>query len=93
MSVALETLREWVGCDVLFQGRRLRVVELLEDAPEARLVLEEEAAANGQRVQSDQFGEPHRRAPQTWTLPVHDLDGVAPNPVLDELILAPAESP
>lgn len=89
MTTALETLRGWVGRDVLFQGRRLRVVELLEDTGDARLVLEEQETL-GRRVQSDQFGEPHRRAPRTWTLPVHDRDGVAPNPLLDEMVLAEA---
>ncbi|RLK50385.1 hypothetical protein DFR31_0281 [Alkalispirillum mobile] len=87
MTTALETLRSWVGRDVLYQGRRLRVVELLEDIPDARLVLEE-CEWIGRQVQADQFGEAHRRAPRIWTLPVHDRDGVSPNPLLDEIVLA-----
>lgn len=86
MTTALETLRAWVGQEVVYQGRRLRVVELLEDIPDARLVLEE-CELIGRQVQTDQFGAPHRRTPRTWTLPLHDRDGVSPNPLLDEIVL------
>lgn len=64
----IKTLRDLIGQQVLHRGVRCTVVELLEK--DRSLVLE----ANGPRgeIQDNQYGDPHRRVAETFTIPVFD---------------------
>ncbi len=76
-------LRNLIGHAVEFRGRRLRIVEVLEDGPS--LVLEQ-AQGTGS-IHGNQYGEVGRRSPDTWTLQVFASDGVTLNPLIAELRL------
>ncbi len=68
IEITLAQLRGMIGEQVHYRGTRCRVIEVIEDGPS--LVL----AGDGTVIQDDQFGDPARRVPRTWTVPV-----VAPN--------------
>lgn len=63
----LVPLRELIGTRLRYQGRLYKVIDLLEE--EVELVLE---SVDGVAIQTDQFGEAHRRVPETLTVPVWD---------------------
>lgn len=80
-------LRGLIGRSVDYHGRRLKVVEVLTDGP--ALVLEQ--VGGSRAIHGNQFGEPGRRSPETWTLPVLDTDGRGLHPLMEELGLMAAD--
>jgi hypothetical protein len=64
MSELLSALAALIGREFHYQGRHCEVIEVLSEGP--ALVL----ACGGGGIQADQFGEPRRRAPNTFTIPV-----------------------
>lgn len=77
----LEALRASIGTETAIKGRHCQLVEVLEDGPEVVLQCTEKHSV----IQPDQYGEAHRRVPETMTVPVFDADGDTVNPFLLEL--------
>lgn len=71
----MDQLRNMIGLRVHYQGIPCQVVEVLEDGPSLVLVSIEE-----ENIQADQFGNPKRRVPQTYTVPVLSADGKSIHP-------------
>ena len=63
--ITLDQLRGMIGQHVRHEGLQCEVIEVLEDGPS--LVL---ASLGESSIQIDQFGNPSRRVPQTFTVPV-----------------------
>jgi hypothetical protein len=59
-------LRTTIGSTVDYKGHLCEIIEILEDGP--FLVLR--CIDDGEEIQANQFGEAHRRAPETLTVPV-----------------------
>lgn len=74
-DTSIERLWELIGTHVDHEGVRCQVVEVLEDGP--ALIL---ASAGHDTIQNDQFGNPTRRVPETYTVPVLAADGSGPHP-------------
>lgn len=64
----LEQLRRYIGRVVIHKGIRCQVIEVLEDAP-ALVLLDVEQHTH---IQDNQYGEPQRRVPRTYTVPLLD---------------------
>lgn len=64
----IQDIRQLIGQRVLHRGIRCLVVEYLENEP--ALVLE--ASGPRQGIQDNQYGDPHRRAPEVFTIPVFE---------------------
>ena len=75
LTVTIEQLRNMIGVEVWHEGTRCEVLEVLEDGPSLILV-----NADGATIQTDQFGNPSRRVPQTHAVPVLSNDGTALHP-------------
>lgn len=77
MSVAIEMgcLRGLIGSDVRHEGLPCRVIEVLEDGP--ALVLQDLSHSS---LQADRFGDPRRRVPDTYVVPVLDTDSGGMHP-------------
>lgn len=75
ITVTIEQLREMIGVQVWHDGMRCEILEVLEDGPSLILV-----SVDSDTLQSDQFGNPSRRVPQTHTVPVLTSDGTALHP-------------
>ena len=80
--ITLAQLRSMIGVRLSHQGIPCRVVEILEDGPSIVLMSIEE-----QHIQSDQYGNPKRKVPQTFTIPVLGSDGKSIHPAYLELNL------
>lgn len=65
LEITVETLREMIGATVIHEGTHCKVVEIIEDGPHIVLI---DLAIDS--IQSDQYGSPHRRVPQTYLIPV-----------------------
>ena len=63
--VPLPELRRLIGRQVCHRGITCDVIELLEDIP--ALVLMDRC---GRSIQDNQYGEPQRVVPQTYTVPI-----------------------
>lgn len=63
--ITLDQLRGMIGIKVAHQGIPCKVVEILEDGPSLVLLSIDES-----HIQSDQYGNPLRKVPQTFTVPV-----------------------
>lgn len=74
VTLSPDSLRQLVGRRVGFQDHVWCVVDVMEDRME--LVLE--SCDGGRSMQSDQYGDAHRRVRQRIAVPV--LDGEAPAP-------------
>lgn len=69
--IPVERLRALIGRRLVHAGHRCEVLEILEE--EQAIVL---CCLSGDTViQADQHGEPHRRVPETHTIPVYGPDG------------------
>lgn len=68
IEITLDQLRGMIGLTVRHQGHTCYVIEVLEDGPS--LVLEDRGPVKA--LQEDQFGDPQRRVPRTFTIPVLD---------------------
>jgi len=75
VEIGIDQLRSMIGVQVQHEGEHCEVVEVLEDGP--ALIL---ASIGGNTIQSDQFGNPSRRVPQTYTVPVLAPDGSGLHP-------------
>lgn len=62
----LSTLRAQLGNEVVYQGVRCRLLEVLDDGP--LLILQDEEAHTV--VQENQYGGVWRRVPRVYTVPV-----------------------
>jgi len=67
--ITLEQLRGMIGIQVSHQGVPCKIVEILEDGPSLVLLCIDE-----NHIQSDQYGNPLRKVPQTFTIPVLNSD-------------------
>ena len=67
--ISLSQLRGMIGLQVLHQGQRCLVVEVLEQNTELVLQVEEHHT-----IQPDQYGDAHRLVPGTVTIPVLNSD-------------------
>lgn len=74
-EISIERLRDMIGVQVHHEGVRCEVVEILEDGP--TLIL---TSIGEDTIQSDQFGSPSRRVPQTYLVPVLAADGSGVHP-------------
>jgi hypothetical protein len=79
MNELLNALAALVGREFEYEGRRCEVIEVLAEGP--TLVL----ACDGGSIQADQFGEPRRRAPNTFTIPLLSEVEAELHPVLRSL--------
>ncbi|WP_303905823.1 hypothetical protein [Thiohalomonas denitrificans] len=69
LDFSMEQLRGMIGIEVKHRGIPCRVIEVLDDGP--TLVLQD---LNRRDMQTDQYGDPRRRVPATYTVPVLDTD-------------------
>lgn len=67
--ISLSQLRGMIGLQVIYQGRRCQVIEVLEQNTELVLQIEEHHT-----IQADQYGDARRLAPKTVTIPVLTAD-------------------
>ncbi len=65
INITLEQLRGMIGIQVEHNGRACEVVEVLEDGPSIVL-----RCLDQSNIQTSLHGNPTRRAPQTYTIPV-----------------------
>ncbi|RMG27394.1 MAG: hypothetical protein D6721_10660 [Gammaproteobacteria bacterium] len=68
-SPTIENLRRLLGVEVEYQGRRCRVVEILEEGPQ--IVVQ---CLEHRTIQPNQYGDASRRVPETHAFPVARLD-------------------
>ena len=68
-SLSIESLRNLLGIEVEFLGRRCRIVEVLEEGPQIVVQCLEQRT-----IQPNQYGDASRRVPETHALPVAELD-------------------
>lgn len=80
-SRLITELRTTIGRVVHYRGVRCCVIELLEDYP--ALVFRVEGPPSS--IQDNQFGDPHRRVTETFTLPCLDAEGKELHPELTAL--------
>jgi hypothetical protein len=59
-----------IGHQLVYQQQRCEIIELLDDCELVLQVLEADS-----NIQASQYGEGHRAAPKTYTLPVFDGEG------------------
>ncbi len=64
----IQQLRKLIGKEVMHEGSCYRIIEILEHEP--ALVLESTGPREG--IQDNQFGDPHRRVAEVYTIPVFD---------------------
>lgn len=65
-----EQLLTLIGQQLVYQQHRCEIIELLDNCELVLQVLEPES-----NIQATQYGEGHRTAPKTYTLPVFDGEG------------------
>jgi hypothetical protein len=70
LHITTDKLRDMIGLNVLHEGVACCVVEIIDDGPS--LVLE--CIDHRLSIQPDQFGEAHRRVPQTFTVSVLSIE-------------------
>lgn len=85
-----DDLRHIIGQQLNYKGHTCEVIEVLEDGPQLVLrnldvVSAQEQALSRNPIQPNQFGEAHRRTPETFTVPALDKNA-QPIPFLQTLI-------
>lgn len=65
ICITIQQLRGMIGVEVMHNGIHCQVIEVLEDGPS--IVLQSQQHAS---IQANQHGDPHRRTPTTFTVPV-----------------------
>jgi hypothetical protein len=65
---SMQQLRKLIGVEVVHQGLCCQIVEILEHEP--ALVLQSCGPREG--IQDNQFGDPHRRVPEVFTIALFD---------------------
>ncbi len=86
ITITLEQLRNMIGIHVYHQGVSCKAVEVLEDGPSLVLMSIDE-----DHIQTDQYGNPARRVPQTFTVPILTADGNSIHPAYIALDLFDSE--
>lgn len=74
-------LKLLLGKSLDYKGTPCEVIDVLEDDPS--LVLR--SLDNDSRIQADQYGEAHRRAPETFTVSAYGPD-LKPRPLIEKMI-------
>lgn len=69
MATSLQQLRKLIGQQVVHQGVCCQIIEILEHEPAVVL----QATGPREGIQDNQFGDPHRRVPEVYTIPLFDL--------------------
>ncbi len=80
-SLPLSRLRQCIGRSLEIQGRRCQVIDILEDGPQMVIQVIGEVS-----IQADQWGEAHRRTPETFSMVVYDEATGRINPLLSKLL-------
>ncbi|ALP53398.1 hypothetical protein Tel_09675 [Candidatus Tenderia electrophaga] len=80
-SINVDNLRNLIGQEVDYDGRRCKIIEILEDIP--ALILQHHDPST--TIQADQHGEAHRKVPGTITLPVVDRESGGLHPAFSDL--------
>lgn len=75
VNLSLNQLRSLIGEPVSHRGSPCHVIEVLADGPS--LVLQDTA---GTELQDNQYGEPGRRVPRTYVVPLLDDTGADIHP-------------
>ncbi|MEJ2346955.1 MAG: hypothetical protein P8076_12410 [Gammaproteobacteria bacterium] len=75
INITIEQLRGMIGLHVRHEGMICRVIEVLEDGPSIVLM-----DARRDMIQTNQFGNPGRRVPETYTVPVLTAERSALHP-------------
>ncbi len=83
-DITLEQLRACIGREVMFEGERYRITDILSDADPV-LVLSNDHT--DPVIQANQHGEATRRVPPIRTLPVYSAEDGQVHPALLKLIL------
>lgn len=73
IDINLERLRNCIGHELVFEGQRCRIIELLEDGPALVLACDTQTT----EIQANQYGDATRRVDQTRTVPVLNAEGDA----------------
>lgn len=76
-NLTLTRLRTLIGRSLVYNGRDCVVMDVLEDGPQ--LVLR---VRDGLVIQADQWGDAHRRTPESFSVDVYNRDGQQLNPGL-----------
>lgn len=71
IDINLERLRDCIGHELVFEGQRCRIIELLEDGPALVLACDTRAP----EIQANQYGDATRRVDRTRTVSVLNADG------------------
>lgn len=75
-------LKLLLGKQLDYKGTQCEVIDVLEDDPALVLKnLEDESS-----IQADQYGEAHRRAPETFTVNVYTPDH-QPKPLIERMVI------
>lgn len=82
--INVDNLRNLIGHEVHYEGRRCKIIEVLEDIPAVILQQHEHHTT----IQADQHGEAHRKVPRTITLPVMDQESGGYHPAFANLNLS-----
>ncbi len=82
-ALSVTELRNLIGHEVHFEGRRCQIIEILEDGPALILQHQEHFTT----IQPDQHGEAHRKVPSTVTVHVFDHENGGVNPAFHSMQL------
>lgn len=74
-AYTIQQLRKLIGIEVVYQGSHCRIIEILEH--ESALVLQSTGPREG--IQDNQFGDPHRRVSEVFTVPLFDEENPGKN--------------
>lgn len=77
----INDLKLLLGKQLDYKGSICEVIDVLEDDP--ALVLQ--SLASQDKIQPDQYGEAHRRAPETFTVSVFDQNN-QPKPLIIRMV-------
>lgn len=69
-SIDFSQLRGLIGTQVRFSDMNWEVIEIIEHGPE--LVLQSLSTDSDRHIQSNQYGDAHRKVPRTLSIPVID---------------------
>ena len=79
-QITIARLRLLIGRQIHYRGEIYEIFDLLEE--EQEIVL---ARSLGTTIQPDQFGDAHRKVPETLTVPIYTPDGKGLHPEFLEL--------
>ena len=82
MTIDASRLQSLIGARLYYRHTPCEIIEILAEGP--ALVVQDCSA--DKTIQADQYGEARRRVAQTYTVPLLNVRGDGPNPVLAELL-------